>query len=268
MALQIQNLDLEEQEQLAQLRHFWNRWGNLILGVLIVVLGAFAAWNGWQLWQRKQGAQASAVLEALENAAEAGDAGRVQERFADLTARYAHTLQATHGALATAAVMDEKNQPQQAQNALEWAALHGDNAGLRAVARLRLASLHMDAKQWDKAAQDLTVPFPAAFAAPAADRQGDLAMLQGKRDEAVAAYRKAFAAASSPANADLRRLIAVKLNAVGVDPTADEKTAVSEAQPASATAPASTASATGDAAKASASQASGAKTADKAGKAS
>jgi hypothetical protein len=32
------HLDLEEQEQLDQLKHFWNQYGNLITWVLIAVL--------------------------------------------------------------------------------------------------------------------------------------------------------------------------------------------------------------------------------------
>ena len=48
------HLDLEEQEQLDQLKHFWTRWGTLITGLLVVVLGAFTAWNGYQYWQRTQ----------------------------------------------------------------------------------------------------------------------------------------------------------------------------------------------------------------------
>jgi predicted negative regulator of RcsB-dependent stress response len=41
-------LDLEEQEQLDELKHFWKRWGDLITWLLIVVLGGYAAWMGWQ----------------------------------------------------------------------------------------------------------------------------------------------------------------------------------------------------------------------------
>ena len=37
------HLDLEEQEQLDQIKHFWSKYGNAITWVLIVVLGAFAA---------------------------------------------------------------------------------------------------------------------------------------------------------------------------------------------------------------------------------
>ena len=39
------HLDLEEQEQLDALKHFWKQWGNLITWALIVVLGAYTAWN-------------------------------------------------------------------------------------------------------------------------------------------------------------------------------------------------------------------------------
>jgi predicted negative regulator of RcsB-dependent stress response len=46
------HLDLEEQEQLDELKAFWNRFGNLITWSLIVVLAAFAGWNGYQYWQR------------------------------------------------------------------------------------------------------------------------------------------------------------------------------------------------------------------------
>ena len=42
------HLDLEEQEQLDALKHFWDRWGNLITWLLIAVLGSYAAWTGWQ----------------------------------------------------------------------------------------------------------------------------------------------------------------------------------------------------------------------------
>ena len=48
------HLDLDEQEQLDQFKHFWKQYGNLITWVLIVVLGAFAAWNAYEYWQRSQ----------------------------------------------------------------------------------------------------------------------------------------------------------------------------------------------------------------------
>ena len=67
------HLDLEEQEQIDQLKHFWNRWGNLMTWTLIVVLGAYAAWNGWQWWQRRNATQAAVLFDSVEQAATAKD---------------------------------------------------------------------------------------------------------------------------------------------------------------------------------------------------
>ena len=77
------HLDLEEQEQLDALKHFWNKWGNLITWVLIAVLGAYAAWNGWQYWQRRQAAMAAVLYDEIDRAAKAGQAGnRAHQRVA------------------------------------------------------------------------------------------------------------------------------------------------------------------------------------------
>jgi len=66
------HLDLEEQEQLDDLKHFWKQYGNLISWFLIAVFGSFAAWNGWQYWQRQQAVQASALYDEVERAAAGG----------------------------------------------------------------------------------------------------------------------------------------------------------------------------------------------------
>ena len=46
------HLDLEEQEQLEDLKAFWKQYGNLITWIAIVVLAALAGWNAYQYWQR------------------------------------------------------------------------------------------------------------------------------------------------------------------------------------------------------------------------
>ena len=67
------HLDLEEQEQLDQLKAFWNQYGNLITWLLIAALGAYAAWNGWNYWQRDQASKAAAIFEELDKAYQAGE---------------------------------------------------------------------------------------------------------------------------------------------------------------------------------------------------
>jgi len=60
------------------------------------------------------------------------------------------------------------------------------------------------------------------FSALADDRRGDVYTLQGKRADAKAEYQKAFKAFDE--QSEYRRLVVVKLNALGVDPLSDTKT--------------------------------------------
>ena len=73
------NFDLQEQEQLEELKHFWNKWGTPITWALVVIMGSFAAWNGYRLWQGRQAQQATALVEAVELAAQTGDMARVDD---------------------------------------------------------------------------------------------------------------------------------------------------------------------------------------------
>src|SRR5678816_1203364 len=82
------HLDLEEQEQLDQLKAFWKQYGNLITWLLVLVLGGYAAWNGWNLYQRDQGSKAGSLYDELERAAQAGDSERATRIFADMKDRY------------------------------------------------------------------------------------------------------------------------------------------------------------------------------------
>ena len=106
------HLDLEEQEQLDALKHFWSRYGTLITSVLVVVLGAFAAWNGYQYWQRSQGMQAGALYDQVDRAAAAGDVARVERSFADIREKYPATAFAHQAGLLAAKVENDKGTPE------------------------------------------------------------------------------------------------------------------------------------------------------------
>jgi predicted negative regulator of RcsB-dependent stress response len=210
------HLDLEEQEQLDQLKHFWKTYGNLISWLLIAVFGSFAAYNGWQYWQRTQAVQASALFEEAERAAQAGDQARVERAFADVKDKYARTAYAHQTGLLAAQSLADKGNVDGAKAALAWVADKAGDDGYRAIARLRLASLLVETKAYDEALKQLSGEFPSTFQALAADRRGDILNLQGKKAEAKEEYTKAFRAMDE--RAEYRRLLEVKLTALGVDP--------------------------------------------------
>lgn len=208
------HLDLEEQEQLDQLKAFWKSYGNLITSIITLGLLAFAAWNGWNWWQRDQAGKAGAMYEELDRAAQAGDAEKVARVFGDLKDRYARTTYAGQGALLAAKLQMDKGQAEPARAALSWAVDNASETEYRDIARLRLAGLQMDAKQFDEAAKTLDGIKGAEFAGLVADRRGDLAVQQNKNDVAKEEFLKAYK--SLDKTLDYRRLVEAKLASLGV----------------------------------------------------
>ena len=210
------HFDLEEQEQLDQLKHFWAKYGSPITWLLVLVLGAFAAWNGYQLWERRQSAQASALYDEVERAAQSGDVALLERAGADMRQRFGRTTFASQAALLEARVLDEKSKPEAAIASLRWLMDNGADDGYKAVARLRLAALLLETKAYDDALKALSGNVPASFEALVADRKGDVLLAQGKRAEARAEFTRAHDRVEP--GSELRQLIEIKLNALGVDP--------------------------------------------------
>lgn len=213
------HLDLEEQEQLDQLKAFWKQYGNLITWTVILALAAFAAWNGWNLWQRDQAVKAGAMFDELEKAATAGEAGKADGIFKDMKERFPRTAFTQQGALLAAKVQFEKGQPDAAAATLGWLADNAGEAEYQTVARLRLAGLLADQKKYDEALKQLDAASAKEFEALVADRRGDVLLAMGKTEDAKAAYGKAWQAMD--AKVEYRRLIDAKLTALGAAPPAE-----------------------------------------------
>jgi predicted negative regulator of RcsB-dependent stress response len=210
------HLDLEEQEQLDELKHFWKQYGDLITWVLIAVFGAVAAWNGYQYWQTRQSAQASVLYDEVDRAAQAGDTERLDRSFADIKDRFGRTAFAQQAGLLAAKTYFDKGNLDASRAALTWVVGHANDEAYQAIAKLRLAALLLQNKAYAEATQAVSGSFPKEFAPLAADRLGDILAAQGKTAEAKAEYQKAYKGLDE--KAEYRRLVEVKLNALGVDP--------------------------------------------------
>lgn len=217
------HLDLEEQEQLDQIKHFWAQYGNLITWVLIAVLGGMAAWNGWNYWQRTQAAKASALYEEIERAALARDADKVERAYLEMKDRFGGTTFAEQGALLAGKALYETGKVDGARAALVWAAGQAKDPAYQALARLRLAALDIQAKAFDQALKNLDGSMPKSFEALAADRRGDVYMAQGNAEEAKKQYLAAWRGLDT--RADYRQLVEVKLASLGVDAATQGATA-------------------------------------------
>ena len=223
--------DLEEQEQLASMKAFWNQYGNLLTWVLIIVLGGYAAYNYWNYNQRTQAAEASAMYDQLQKALTAKDNVAVQRFATDVQKKYARSAYAPMSALAAAKSAFDANDLKSAKAHLQWVVEHG-NDEYQAIARLRLSGVLLDEKAYDEGLKVLAGPFLPQFSGAVADRKGDILVAQNKLAEARAAYAEALKAMDKKNPG--RQLVQLKLDAIGgtvVDPKAAEPNA---AQPSAA----------------------------------
>jgi predicted negative regulator of RcsB-dependent stress response len=214
--------DLEEQEQLASLKAWWAKYGNLTSWVVIAGLAAYSGWNGWNYYQRNQAASASALYDEMQNAVVAKDSAKIQRATADMESQFASTAYAPMTALAAAKQAFEANDLKTAKTQLQWAIEHG-NDEYKAIARLRLAGVLLDEKAYDEALKVLAVESLPQFAGSIADRKGDVLAAQNKLPEARSAYQAALNAIDKKNPG--RQLIQLKLEAIGGTVPAELKAA-------------------------------------------
>jgi predicted negative regulator of RcsB-dependent stress response len=219
-------LDLEEQEQLDQLKHFWAHYGNPISWLLIAVLGCVAGWNGYQYWQRNQAMQAAAMFDEVDRVVLSGDVAKAQRAFSEMKDRFPSTTYAERAGLLVAKLAFDAGQIDAAKTTLTWVAEKASDKGYASVAKLRLASVLMDAKAFDEALGVLSDGVSDEFAGLVADRKGDIYALQGNAANAKEQYLRALKALDD--RVEYRRLVEVKLAALGVS-TASEFVSTSAA---------------------------------------
>lgn len=219
--------DLEEQEKLDEIKTWWKIYGNLVLNVATGVAVAFIAWQGWNWYQRNQSAQASQLFGVLQQAVGAKDSQRAKAASGELLEKFGGTSYASLAALTMAKFSLDNGDAKTARLQLQWVVTNGADE-LREIARLRLSMLLVDEKDYAEALKVLDGKVEAGFAARFADQRGDVFAAQGKKAEAVAAYKDALAtidkagktegkgdkgsAAGSPL---LRQLVEQKLEAFG-----------------------------------------------------
>lgn len=215
------HLDLEEQEQLDQIKSFWAQWGNLITGVVTLVLVCFAAWNGWNYWQQRQATQAAVLFDTFEEASKQGDLTLLARSLSDLQDQFPRTTLTAQASLLAAKTYFDKEKFSEAEKPLAWVVDHASDQAYVALASLRLSALAIERKDMAKARSLVEgKTAPAGFQPLFDDRMGDIALIEGKHEEAKTRFTSAYKGMDE--STEYRRLIEVKLGTLGVDVASPE----------------------------------------------
>ena len=137
--------DLEEQEQLDELKAWWKRNGNTVMAGFTALALAYAGYQGWNIYQNKQSVAASVRYDALTKL-DPKDTKAIQSASAELMEQYAGTPYASRAALLAAKVNYQAGDAKSAQAQVEWVVKNAKEEPLRAIGQLQLASFQYEEK--------------------------------------------------------------------------------------------------------------------------
>ena len=203
--------DLEEQEKLDELKAWWKQWGNSIIAavaVFVIVLSGIQ----WRGHQQVLAGEAATLYDTLTKAAGEKDAKKVADAAKAVMDKYAGSAYAPRAALVAAKTAFDKGDMAAAKTNLEWVIANAKEEELKSVARLRLASVLADEKNFDGAVKQLDANTGVGFEVATASLRGDILLAQGKLVDAKNAYAAAIAKSDPETN---KQLLQFKLDALG-----------------------------------------------------
>jgi predicted negative regulator of RcsB-dependent stress response len=207
--------DLEEQEQIAELKQFWKQYGTLIVALAVAALVAFAGVKAWRYHKNSQAEQASSLFTKFGEAVRKNDVSEIRTLGKQVIDGYGSTAYGPTVALMLAKTNYENGDPSAATGELQWAIDNAKDEETAEIARLRLAGIRLDEKKFDEALRLLETKHSAAMETLFADLRGDVMVAQGKISEARAAYKAAIQ--KSLPNSNYRNVVQIKLDALGSD---------------------------------------------------
>ena len=221
--------DLEEQDQLDDLKAWWARWGNTVATVILVAAVAAAAVQGWRWWTMRKAEEAAVLFNAVTVAARANDVAKARDATAQLTDKFAGSGYSPRAAFLVAKMQFDAGDTAAARTQLQWVVDHADEQELKEIARYRLAGLMLNDKQYDDALKMLDAKHGEPFSGLYADLRGDAHAAAGRTAEARAAYQEALT--RFDAKSPYRNYVQVKLESLGAAPAQTAGTAAPVAAP-------------------------------------
>ena len=197
-----------EEEQVEAIKRWWDKNGKSVLILVVAVLASVFASQRWIEHRNGQAELASFMyqnmLDTIETQPQVAD-----EKARALIGEFPDTTYAALAGMTLARLSMDKGEAEQAMAHLQWVIGNASDAALVDLAHLRLAKVQLQLNKPDDALKSIETVTTPAFRAEANELRGDSLLVQGKVNEAVAAYRNALSGyTDQPAK---RSIVSMKL---------------------------------------------------------
>ena len=189
------DLDLEEQEQLAKFKAFWQDYGRWIAIGLAISILAYGVYWGFEQYKLKQSLQASQQYELLLEQFAKNDLPAVLETSKKIDKEYSSTAYAGMAKLLAANLAYSVNDKEAAVAQLQGVVSSSSSESFQSIAKLRLVAIWLDMNTPESLAQAdkiLNTSFAKGFEALQLESRGDWYWAQDKVAEAKKSYLAAL----------------------------------------------------------------------------
>lgn len=183
---------MTEEEQIEQIKRWWNKHGNTISTIILVAVVCFAGFRYWQWHKQKVALQASILYEQMLIAYTNQDNTAIASRANKLVQNHRGTVYADAAHLTLAKIAAEKKAYDKAAIHLKDVINSDTNSALTQVAKLRLARVLLAKKQYQPALTAINDVSNNSYLSLVNELRGDIYTAMGDFDKAKLAYKEAL----------------------------------------------------------------------------
>jgi predicted negative regulator of RcsB-dependent stress response len=185
--------DYDAYEQGEQVRKWIKENGIAIVVGVLLALALIFGYRQWQAHVANTELQAASQFAVVQNAVQSGSKQAMAAALGELQKHHAKSPYAAFASAAVAQYDVGKDDLKAANEMLQWAVAHSQDAALKSLFSLRLAQVQLAEGQASQALASLDGVPAGEYAAMAAELRGDASLQLGKIDDARSAYTNALA---------------------------------------------------------------------------
>ena len=213
-------MEENELDQSEAIKKWWKENGTAVFTGVLLGLALLFGWRGWKSYEASQQEMASMLYSQSVASFEQGNATKAREIASQLLSEYNTSAYATQITLRLARQAVEDNNYDSAHAHLDWVIKQNQTSEFTSIAQLRKARLFVAEQKLDdlKALLKTVEGNEGAFKIAYAEIRGDLAVLEGRIEDARKAYQEVLAVeenAEDGLSFEHRDLVEMKLNDLG-----------------------------------------------------